>query len=342
MVASKACTLNVSTLNKKIALSSYEREREEKTTKYAQQKMPLTMTMKARRRRIRDDAFFSEASLKQRRKRRTMKIARSSPFSFFARLAFFLCAGGGSFLRTSVEAVVEVETGVTSDGIFGWSASVGVLFDDFMCDVINPLLAPNERFSECGGTFAVNPNGIGYAEEGQFVPGTRTVETERRAESTKSGFVFEEVSLIEGEQVSTPVYTANNADDDSNTNDNDEVPPPAGGADVDPQSSDEKERAEEEEEKARIEAELKAKAEAELKAEAKAKAEAEAARVKAKEEEERFDDDDDQSYSSDQTFEEEEAPTRGGKEQDEPEEKEDKVSSNENDGEPLEIIWQTL
>ena len=289
-----------------------------------------------------------------------MKIARNSPQSVFARLAFFLCFC--SFLQTTfVEAVVEVETGVTSDGIFGWSASVGLLFDDFMCDVINPLLAPNERFSECGGTFAVNPNGIGYAEEGQFVPGTRTVETERRAETTKSGFVFEEVSLIEGEQVSTPVYTANNADDDSNTNDNDEVPPPAGDADVDPQSSNEKERAEEEEEKARIEADLKAKAEAELKAElkaelraelkaelkaeakAKAEAEAEAARVKAKEEEERFDDDDDQSYSSDQTFEEEEeeAPARGGKEQDEQPEKEDKVSSNENN-EPLEIIWQAL
>ena len=287
-----------------------------------------------------------------------MKIARNSLFSFFARLAF-LCAGG-SFLQT-VKAVVEVETGVTSDGIiFGWSASVGVLFDDFMCDVINPLLAPNERFTECGGTFAVNPNGIGYAEEGQFVLGTRTVETERRAETTKSGFVFEEVSLIEGEQVSTPVYTANNADDDSNTNDNDELPPPAGGADVDPQSSDEKERAEEEEEKARIEAELKAKAEAELKAElraelraelkaeakAKAEVEAEAARVKAKEEEERFDDDDDdddQSYSSDQTFEEEEeAPQRRGKEQEEPEEKKDKVSSNEDTDEPLEIIWQAL
>ena len=72
-------------------------------------------------------------------------------------------------------------------------------------------------------------NGIGYAEEGQFVPGTRTVETERRAETTKSGFVFEEVSLIEGEQVSTPVYTANNADDDSNTDDNDDLTP-AGGA----------------------------------------------------------------------------------------------------------------
>ena len=273
----------------------------------------------------------------------------------FALVAFFLCAGG-SFLQTA-KAVVEVETGVTSDGIFGWSASVGVLFDDFMCDVINPLLAPNERFTECGGTFAVNPNGIGYAEEGQFVPGTRTVETERRAETTKSGFVFEEVSLIEGEQVSTPVYTANNADEDSNTNDNDEVPPAAGGADVDPQSSDEKERAEEEEEKARIEADLKAKAEAELRAElkaeakAKAEAEAEAARVKAKEEEERFDDDfddfdddDDQSYSSDQTFEEEEeeAPQRGGKEQDEPEEKEDKVSSNKDTDEPLEIIWQAL
>ena len=41
-----------------------------------------------------------------------------------ARLAFFLCAGG-SFLQTA-KAVVEVETGVTSDGIFGWSASVGV------------------------------------------------------------------------------------------------------------------------------------------------------------------------------------------------------------------------
>ena len=218
----------------------------------------------------------------------------------FALVAFFLCAGG-SFLQTA-KAVVEVETGVTSDGIFGWSADVGVLFDDFMCDVINPLLAPNERFTECGGTFAVNPNGIGYAEEGQFVPGTRTVETERRAETTKSGFVFEEVSLIEGEQVSTPVYTANNADEDSNTNDNDEVPPAAGGADVDPQSSDEKERAEEEEEKARIEADFKTKAEAELKAEmkaelkaelraelkaeakAKAEAEAEAARVKAEEE----------------------------------------------------------
>ena len=287
-----------------------------------------------------------------------MKQRRRLRDAFFvARLAFFLCFGG-SFLRTTfVEAVVEVETGVTSDGIFGWSASVGVLFDDFMCDVINPLLAPNERFTECGGTFAVNPNGIGYAEEGQFVPGTRTVETERRAETTKSGFVFEEVSLIEGEQVSTPVYTANNADDDSNTNDNDEIPPPAGGANVDPQSSDEKERAEEEEEKARIEAELKAKAEAELKAELraelraelkaeakdKAEDEAEAARVKAKEEEERFDDDDDQSYSSDQTFEEEEeAPQRGGKEQEEPEEKEDKVSSNEDTDEPLEIIWQAL
>ena len=290
-----------------------------------------------------------------------MKEQRRRICDAFALVTFFLCAGG-SFLQTA-KAVVEVETGVTSDGIFGWSASVGVLFDDFMCDVINPLLAPNERFTECGGTFAVNPNGIGYAEEGQFVPGTRTVETERRAETTKSGFVFEEVSLIEGEQVSTPVYTANNADDDSNTNDNDKIPPPAGGANVDPQSSDEKERAEEEEEKARIEAELKAKAEAELKAEmkaelkaelraelkaeakAKAEAEAEAARVKAKEEEERFDDDDDdQSYSSDQTFEEEEeeAPQRGGKEQDEPEEKEDKVSSNEDTDEPLEIIWQAL
>ena len=279
-----------------------------------------------------------------------MKEQRRRICDAFALVAFLLCAGG-SFLQTA-KAVVEVETGVTSDGIFGWSASVGVLFDDFTCDVINPLLAPNERFTECGGTFAVNPNGIGYAEEGQFVPGTRTVETERRAETTKSGFVFEEVSLIEGEQVSTPVYTANNADDDSNTNDNDEIPPPAGGANVDPQSSDEKERAEEEEEKARIEADLKAKAEAELRAElkaeakAKAEAEAEAARVKAKEEEERFDDDDDddQSYSSDQTFEEEEeeAPQRGGKEQDEPEEKEDKVSSNEDTDEPLEIIWQAL
>ena len=285
-----------------------------------------------------------------------MKIARNSPFSFFALVAFFLCFGGSYLQTTFVEAVVEVETGVTLDGIFGWSASVGVLFDDFMCAVINPLLAPNERFTECGGTFAVNPNGIGYAEEGQFVPGTRTVETERRAETTKSGFVFEEVSLIEGEQVSTPVYTANNADDDSNTDDNDDLTP-AGGADVDPQSSDEKERAEEEEEKARIEAELKAKAEAELKAElraelraelkaeakAKAEDEAEAARVKAKEEEERFDDDDDQSYSSDQTFEEEEeAPQRRGKEQEEPEEKKDKVSSNEDTDEPLEIIWQAL
>ena len=217
-----------------------------------------------------------------------MKEQRRRICDAFALVTFFLCAGG-SFLQTA-KAVVEVETGVTSDGIFGWSASVGVLFDDFMCDVINPLLAPNERFTECGGTFAVNPNGIGYAEEGQFVPGTRTVETERRAETTKSGFVFEEVSLIEGEQVSTPVYTANNADEDSNTNDNDEVPPAAGGADVDPQSSDEKERAEEEEEKARIEADLKAKAEAELRAElkaeakAKAEAEAEAARVKAEEE----------------------------------------------------------
>ena len=68
---------------------------------------------------------------------------------------------------------------MVSDGIFGWSASVGLLFDDFMCDVVNPLLRPEERFSECGGTFALNPTGIGYAEE-QFVPGTRTVETERR------------------------------------------------------------------------------------------------------------------------------------------------------------------
>ena len=95
----------------------------------------------------------------------------------------------------SASGAVEVETSVVSDGIFGWSASVGLLFDDFMCDVVNPLLRPEERFSECGGTFALNPTGIGYAEE-QFVPGTRTVETERRAESTKSGFVWEEVSLF--------------------------------------------------------------------------------------------------------------------------------------------------
>ena len=52
----------------------------------------------------------------------------------------------------------------------------------------------------------VESDGIGYAEE-QFVPGTRTVETERRAESTKSGFVWEEVSLIEGEQVSSNANT---------------------------------------------------------------------------------------------------------------------------------------
>ena len=139
--------------------------------------------------------------------------------------------------------VVEVETGVTSDGIFGWSASVGVLFDDFICDVVNPLLLPNERFVECGGTFAVNPDGIGFAEEGQFVPGTRTIETERRAESTKSGFVWEEVSLIEGEQVSTPVRrTAATTSSDSDNNGNDELPPP--GEDIDPQSLDEKESAE--------------------------------------------------------------------------------------------------
>ena len=40
--------------------------------------------------------------------------------------------------------------------------------------------------------------------------------------------------------------------------------------------------------------------------------------------------------------EDKEAPQRGGKEQDEPEEKEDKVSSNEDTDEPLEIIWQAL
>ena len=157
--------------------------------------MPTMMMMKEQRRC--DDTFFEKESLRRRRKRRRINIARNSPFSFFALVAFFLCFKSGFVLQTTfVEAVVEVETGVTSDGIFGWSASVGVLFDDFMCDVINPLLAPNERFTECRRTFAVNPNGIGYAEEGQFVPGTRTVETERRAETTKSGFVFEEVSLI--------------------------------------------------------------------------------------------------------------------------------------------------
>jgi hypothetical protein len=148
--------------------------------------------------------------------------------------------------RTFVRAVVEVETGVTSDGIFGWSASVGVLFDDFICDVINPLLVPEDRFLECGGTFAVNPDGIGFAEEGQFVPGTRTIETERRAESTKSGFVWEEVSLIEGEQVSTPVRrTAATISFDSDNNGNDNLPPP--GEDIDPQSFDEKESAESDE-----------------------------------------------------------------------------------------------
>ena len=145
--------------------------------------------------------------------------------------------------RTFVRAVVEIETGVTSDGIFGWSASVGVLFDDFICDVINPLLVPEDRFLGCGGTFAVNPDGIGFAEKGQFVPGTRTIETERRAESTKSGFVWEEVSLIEGEQVSTPVRrTAATTSSDSDNNGNDDLPPP--GEDIDPQSFDEKESAE--------------------------------------------------------------------------------------------------
>tara|TARA_X000000368_G_scaffold125368_1_gene98409 strand:- start:41 stop:517 length:477 start_codon:yes stop_codon:yes gene_type:complete len=112
----------------------------------------------------------------------------------------------------SASAAVEVDTSVVSEGIFGWSASVGLLFDDFMCDVVNPLLRPEERFSECGGTFALNPTGIGYAEE-QFVPGTRTVETERRAESTKSGFVWEEVSLIEGEQVSSNANTGASSND---------------------------------------------------------------------------------------------------------------------------------
>jgi len=112
----------------------------------------------------------------------------------------------------SASAAVEVDTSVLSEGIFGWSASVGLLFDDFMCDVVNPLLRPEERFSECGGTFALNPTGIGYAEE-QFVPGTRTVETERRAESTKSGFVWEEVSLIEGEQVSSNANTGASSKD---------------------------------------------------------------------------------------------------------------------------------
>jgi len=112
----------------------------------------------------------------------------------------------------SASAAVEVDTSVVSEGIFGWSASVGLLFDDFMCDVVNPLLRPEERFSECGGTFALNPTGIGYAEE-QFVPGTRTVETERRAESTKSGFVWEEVSLIEGEQVSSNANTGASSKD---------------------------------------------------------------------------------------------------------------------------------
>ncbi len=112
----------------------------------------------------------------------------------------------------SASAAVEVDTSVVSEGIFGWSASVGLLFDDFMCDVVNPLLRPEERFSECGGTFALNPTGIGYAEE-QFVPSTRTVETERRAENTKSGFVWEEVSLIEGEQVSSNANTGASSKD---------------------------------------------------------------------------------------------------------------------------------
>ena len=125
-----------------------------------------------------------------------------SPPSVIAMACVLLAAS-----RTrSASGAVEVDTSVVSDGIFGWSASVGLLFDDFMCDVVNPLLRPEERFSECGGTFALNPTGIGYAEE-QFVPGTRTVETERRAESTKSGFVWEEVSLIEGEQVSSNANT---------------------------------------------------------------------------------------------------------------------------------------
>ena len=39
------------------------------------------------------------------------------------------------------------------------------------------------------------------------------VETERRAESTKSGFVWEEVSLIEGEQVSSNANTGASSKD---------------------------------------------------------------------------------------------------------------------------------
>ena len=46
----------------------------------------------------------------------------------------------------SASAAVEVDTSVVSAGIFGWSASVGLLFADFMCDLVNPLLRPEERF----------------------------------------------------------------------------------------------------------------------------------------------------------------------------------------------------
>ena len=88
----------------------------------------------------------------------------------------------------SASGAVEVETSVVSDGIFGWSASVGLLFDDFMCDVVNPLLRPEERFSECGGTFAPDRNRLrGRAVRAGYEDGRNGTESGKHEEWIRVG-----------------------------------------------------------------------------------------------------------------------------------------------------------
>ena len=107
-----------------------------------------------------------------------------------------------TFAVSSIHCAVEISQSTVDSGIFGWEQSYAILFDDFLCDVVNPLLPPDERFEECGGTFALNPDGIGILPE-QVDQATRTITTERFEERTKYGSSSEETTSIEGEMPST-------------------------------------------------------------------------------------------------------------------------------------------
>ena len=53
-----------------------------------------------------------------------------------------------TFAVSSIHCAVEISQSTVDSGIFGWEQSYAILFDDFLCDVVNPLLPPDERFEE--------------------------------------------------------------------------------------------------------------------------------------------------------------------------------------------------